>query len=336
MTYATLRESVRKKKLDAAYFFHGDNQFLIDELVQTLTSAVLAPGFGAFDRTVLYGDEVDAAALLNALETPPMASFRRLVVLSGVHKLSEKVRAALLGYLDRPAPSSLLVVTAPKVDLKKQFYRQLNTRCTTVRLSNLKERETIQWIRDRTESLGHSMDTKAAALLQNSIGDDQSYLANEIDKLVMCVGGRKRITAEDVASVAGRSRVNSIFELSDAVANLDCYRSVALVNNLLDWGQKPTGILAFILRHMLILLGIKSLQGRKASREEICRRLNILPYFLGGYVRQASRFTTAGLRDRIRLIQRTDGRLKSSGSSKSLELESLMYALCRKDACGDG
>jgi DNA polymerase-3 subunit delta len=281
---------------------------------------------------VLHGDEVDAAALLNALETPPMGSRQRVVVLHSVNKLSEKVRRTLLKYLERPASSSVLIATSPKIDMKRQFYAQLGKRTTRVQLSNLRERETVDWVRERVRSYGRTIDNKGAVMLQNSVGNDQSYLANEIEKLVMCVGERRKITAEDVQAVAGESRANSIFELSDAIGRLDCYRSIALVNNLLAWGQRPTGILAFILRHMFILLGIKSLQKRDATNKEICRRLNLMPYFLGGYVRQAERFSEAGLRERIELIQRSEGRLKSSGPDKGLELESLIYRLCRKDA----
>lgn len=336
MTYAALRERVRKQKLDPAYFFHGDNQFLVDELVDAIATATVASGLEPFDRSVLYGDEVDAATVLNALETPPMGSRQRVVILRGVNKLSEKVRKALLQYLDRPAPTAVLVTTAPKVDIRKQFYRQLGKKATRVQMSNLRQRETIDWIKERVRSLGGRIESQAAATLHNSVGDDQSYLANEIDKLVICVGKGRRITPEDVEAVAGKSRANSIFELTDAIGRLDSYRSVALVNNLLAWGQKPTGILAFMLRHMFILLGIKSLQRRDATNQDICRRLNLVPYYLGSYVRQAARFTEPGLRKRIRLIQFSESRLKSSGSSKNLELESLVYRLCRKDAGEDG
>jgi DNA polymerase-3 subunit delta len=332
MTYAALRERIRKQKLDPAYFLHGENQFLVDELVQAIASAVVAPGLESFDRSVFYGDEVDAAVMLNALETPPMGSRHRVVILHSVNKLSESGRRALLKYLEHPAVTSVLVATAPKVDMKRQFYKQLGTRMARVPLNNLRERETVEWIRERVRSYGRTIDSKGAAMLQSSVGDDQSYLANEIEKLVMCVGERRSITCEDVEAVAGESRANSIFELSDAIGRLDSYRSITLVNNLLAWGQRPTAILAFILRQMFILLGIKSLQKKEATNKEICRRLNLVPYYLGGYLRQAARFTEAGLRERIELIQRSELRLKSSGARRNLELESLVYRLCRKDA----
>jgi DNA polymerase-3 subunit delta len=336
MTYAALRERIRKQKFEPAYFLHGENQFLVDELVQAVSSAIVAQGLESFDRSVFYADEVDAAVMLNALETPPMGSRRRVVILHNVNKLSENGRRALLQYLERPAASSVLVITGPKIDMKRQFYKQLGARTTRVPLSKLRERDIVEWIRERVKSYGRTIDSKGAAMLHNSVGDDQSYLANEIDKLVMCVGERRRITCEDVEAVAGESRANSIFELSDAIGRLDCYRSITLVNNLLAWGQRPTGILAFMLRQMFILLGIKSLQKKEATNQEICRRLNLVPYYLGGYLRQAARFTEAGLRERIELIQLSELRLKSSGAKRNLELESLVYRLCRKDAGENG
>jgi len=330
MTYATLREKAKKGRLDPAYFLHGDNQFLIDELVETITSAIIAPGFLSIDRSVLYGDEISSEAMLNAVETPPMASSKRVVVLNGVHRLSEKMRRVVFAYLEDPAPTTVFITTAPKAERKKKsFYKQLALRTTEIRLNNLKEKETVDWIRGRVAMLGRSIDSKGARMLYNSIGNDQSYLANEIDKLILCTGEKREITENDVAAVAGKSRANSIFDLTDAVGSLDCYRSVSLVNNLIAWGHRPTAVVAFILRHMLILLGLKSLQRRGASRQEMCRRFNLLPYFLGGYLRQSAMFTETELRERIRLIQVSEGRLKSLGSTKAHELESLMFRMCR-------
>lgn len=331
VTYTVLRGRIEKRRFDPAYFFYGDNQFLIDELVQTITSAIVTPEFVSFDRSILHGDEITPEGILNAVETPPMASAKRVVVLSGVHKLSEKMRGILLDYLEHPAPTTLLIVTAPKVKTNKGFYRKLTLRTTPVRLSNLNERDAVVWIRERVSSLGWSIDSEGARMLYNSIGSDQSYLANEIDKLTICAGEKTKITAGDVAAVAGKSRANSIFDLTDAIGRLDCHQSIALVNNLLAWGQRPSHILALILRHMLILLSLKCLKKRNASQAEMCRRFNLMPYYLGGYLRQSAMFTETVLRKRIRLIQLTEARLKSSHSAKTFELESLIYEMCMED-----
>ncbi|MFQ5906869.1 MAG: hypothetical protein ACE5JA_09915, partial [bacterium] len=98
----------------------------------------------------------------------------------------------------------------------------------------------------------------------------------------------------------------------------------------------PTAILAFILRHMLILLGLKSLRKRNATHKEMCARFNLLPYYLGGYLKQSATFTEAELRERIELIQICEAKLKSSGSMKAYELESLMFRICRGGIDKDG
>lgn len=330
MTYTELRGRIKKRRFDPAYFFYGDNQFLIDELVQTITSAIVAPEFVSFDRSILYGDEIRPEVILNAVETPPMASAKRVVVLSLVHKLSEKMKKILLDYLEHPAPTTLLIVTAPKVNKKRAFYKRLMLRTTPVVFTNLNEKETVVWIRERVSSLGWSINSEGARMLHNSIGNDQSYLANEIDKLTISAEEKRTITAGDVAAVAGKSRVNSIFDLPDAIGRMDCYKSIALVNNLLAWGQRPSHILALILRHMLILLSLKCLKKRNASQAEMCRRHNLSPYYLGGYLRQSAMFTETALRKRIRLLQVTEARLKSS-SGKALELESLVYRMCTEN-----
>ena len=330
MTYAVLKGRIKKRRFDPAYFFYGDNQFLIDELVQIITSAIIVPDFISFDRSVLHGDEIRPEAILNAVETPPMASPKRVVVLSRVDKLSEKIKKILLDYLEHPAPTTLLIVTAPKVDKKRAFYKRLMLRTTPIALSNLNEKETMVWIKERVSSLGWSIDSEGARTLYNSIGNDQSYLANEIDKLTLCAGEKRKITAEDVAAVAGKSRVNSIFDLPDAIGRMDCYQSIALVNNLLAWGQQPSHILAMILRHMLILLSLKCLKKRNASQAEMCRRHNLSSYYLGGYLKQSAMFTETALRRRIRLLQATEARLKST-PGKALELESLVYRMCMED-----
>jgi DNA polymerase-3 subunit delta len=330
MTYAEVKAAIKKQKFEPAYLLYGDNQYRIDELARAITSAAVAPGFLSFDRNVLYSDELSPESLVSALETPPMASPRRVVILNGVEKLPERLGKTLLEYLARPGERTVLVATSSEQLKKKAFLKNLAAKAAPVQLNNLNESNSVEWIRERVASLGWSIDEDGARVLYNSVGSDQSYLASEIDKLTICAGDNKKITAEDVALVAGKSRQNTIFDLTDAIGELEPYRSVALVNNLLAWRENtPSKILYMISRQMYMLLELKSLRRRRVPDTEIRQRQNFR-FFLEKLEKQASRFTQPQLRRILRLLQAAESRIKSSGSGDVVELESLIYRICRE------
>jgi len=66
-------------------------------------------------------------------------------------------------------------------------------------------------------------------LLVEHIGNDLSRINNEIEKLAVNLGERKKITEDDIEKYVGVSKEYNVFELQDALAKKDLPRAIRII-----------------------------------------------------------------------------------------------------------
>ena len=103
----------------AIHLITGDDESLVlgaaGEVVKRLV--------GDDDRTLMVddfdGDEYELRAVVDAAQTPPFLTDKRVVVARGVGRFDEDAVAVILGYLDDPLPSTELVLVAGRGRMPK-------------------------------------------------------------------------------------------------------------------------------------------------------------------------------------------------------------------------
>ena len=78
------------------------------------------------------------------------------------------------------------------------------------------------------------LDTDAARELVDSLGGDMMMVANELEKLVLFVGEKKRITLGDVETMVLAAKQRSFYELTDAISARDRARALAVLDAILN------------------------------------------------------------------------------------------------------
>src|SRR6266550_1663410 len=107
----TLRDAIKRRSFDGAYFVWGEDDYQKDDAIRQLIEAALDPGARDFNLDTRRSAEVDAETLGVLLSTPPMMAERRVIVLRDVATLKKDARKILDEYLGRPAPDLLLIIT---------------------------------------------------------------------------------------------------------------------------------------------------------------------------------------------------------------------------------
>jgi DNA polymerase-3 subunit delta len=98
-------------QIDPLYCLHGPERFLIDRCVSALKAAVLGPSGGhGLNHDAFELKETGLSAALNAAQTLPMFSKRRLVVGRGIDLLKSEELEGLADYAADPNPSTCLVL----------------------------------------------------------------------------------------------------------------------------------------------------------------------------------------------------------------------------------
>ncbi|HAO22979.1 MAG: hypothetical protein BWK80_29850 [Desulfobacteraceae bacterium IS3] len=114
---------------------------------------------------------------------------------------------------------------------------------------------------------GKMLEPAAYHALYEMTGFDLRTFSSNLEKLVSYVGDRKKITLQDVESVLKRTRLDPIYELTNAVADRNAQDSLFFMTSLLSAGFFPLQILAAIanqIRRLLLIKGFaESPQGKK-------------------------------------------------------------------------
>lgn len=330
-----LVQQMERGRIDAVYFFSGDESFRKEEAVDALVARVVEPGTEAFCLDVLRGDESDAAAILTAVSLVPMMAERRVVVVRDFHKLPQKDREAVADYAERPAPGTVLVLEAPRVNLKTRVYERLAASSVSVVFYPLFPEKVPAWLQQHAKRYGKRLSLEAAHQLQAIAGSDLGELAGEVEKLAVFVGGRDTIAAGDVESALGPVRAGSVFDIAEAVGEKDLAKALDAYQRAIDGGDAPQAIVALFVRHLVILWKIRFLKRDRRTDDDIKKKLQLgwgFNRFYNRYSAQSRLLSGRDLLSGFEALYEADTSLKSSTLPPELVMRRLLYTLCTGQA----
>jgi DNA polymerase-3 subunit delta len=217
----------------------GDAGLLVSEAEQALVAAALDGGAAGFNLAT--HDAADGApGALSLAQTPPMMARKRVVVIRGMHKAPVALLDDLLAYVERPSPTTVLVLTGEKTPAAvggKDRGRVLANRVDKLgglRRFRARDQRPVPFAQARARDAGCELDGDAARLLVELVGADLGQLRLELDKAIAYVGGRGRIdrSAIEVTSSVVAEAVQ--WDLTDAIVARDADRGLAVTYRLLE------------------------------------------------------------------------------------------------------
>jgi DNA polymerase-3 subunit delta len=339
----TVRDAIKRRSFDGAYYIWGEDDYQKDDAVQQLVDAALDPGSKDFNLDTRRSAELDAEALGVLLSTPPMMANRRVIVLRDVSGLKKDARKVLEEYLKRPAVDLLLLMTAAagsKADAA------LSGSSTSLQFDPLTGDRIPRWIAHRAGELGITISQPATELLQAAVGSDLHQLSGELDKLASYIEGHgEEISEEAVAAVVGVRRGETQADLLDAVAERNAPLALGLISHVLTQ-PKTTGV-SIVMALSTQMLAIS--WGRARLDEGLSRARLAQEYFdllkqtgaftgrpwgsaTAVWVRAAERWTRESLDRALDSLLEADVALKESRvSSEEQLLATVVLSLCAVD-----
>ncbi len=327
-TSQQIEQSLKAGQIKPVYLFYGEESFLIEESLKQIRAAALAEGIEDFNYDLFYGNELDAFQVKDAVETLPMMSPRRMVVLRELQDLKESHRSALESLILDPIESTVFVMTASKIDKRQRFFKSILKSGVVVEFKRLYSEQVAGWIRQLAQREGLQIEAGAVDLLQQLVGGNLSELQWEVKKLAQFVGEGKQGRVEDVLEVVSRVRMESVFELTAAIGAQDQVRALMCLVQLLEYGQNEVGVLSLITRHLRILKAIKQGLREGLSGPKLSARAGVPPYFIRSYVDQAKQWSEKKLETGFKALLDTDRALKSSPLSGHIWLENFILQAC--------
>lgn len=314
--------------LKPVYLIYGSEQLLLDRGVRRLKDRLAKVADLDFNMETFDGDGASADDVVNAANTMPFMSERRLVVVRGVDRMSAVDQGALADYAKDPAPYTALVLVATKINRGSRLYKAVAALGGASEYPAPKRGEYPAEVTKLFAEHGKQASGDAARALVDAVGRDLRRLDSEIDKLVAYVGSRSRVDAADIAAVVTSDAV-SMFEYLDALGARDLDRALRLLGKLFASGESVHSVLAMSVRHMRALLGARALIDRHTRVEEMAPMLGMAPWQVRNVVGQAGNFTPAELSRALRAAAATEGELKSGAVDGAIVLERWVVSVVR-------
>src|SRR6201994_2102610 len=192
----------------------------------------------------------------------------------------------------------------------------------------------MRWAVATAQEGGARMDPDAARELVDALGADMMLIASELEKLLLYVQKKDRITLGDVETMVLAAKQRSLYELTDAISSKDRPRALLLLHGLLnasDGGEDAAighlYMLARTFRQMLIILE-KNVRDSRAIWQVLWQGFRMPPFAAEDLIKQARRYKSRReLTRALRLVARADLELRSSPANKPLVLERLILDL---------
>ncbi len=327
-TWRYLEKSIQNGELKNLYCLYGEETFLIDEAKKALIQLAVRESLLDFNRDVFFASETSSRDIKNALETLPIMASKRVVIVHNVDSIKIKELENLKPLIEKPIETSVLIFLAQTIDLRKAFFKLFQSKGVVVKFNRVSEKELPFWIDKFANQAGVSIRRGASELLQHMIGPYLLEIRNEIEKVAQFIGDRKQIERSDVESVVSNTRMESIFQLINAIGVRDRISALIYLNKLLKHGENVFGILALIARHFRVLLYIHEGLRFGFSKSQICLQAKIPMFSLPQYINQTRDWPPQKLGAFHKLLLETDQALKSSSLSQHLWLENLIVKIC--------
>ena len=330
LTREQLRTALTEGRIESLYVLFGEEDYLRDLAARAITEQVLADApLREFNesRYSLANNSADIRDAIAAAEQLPMMTMRRVVRIDDVNKLTEDDEATLLRYVDRPAESSVVILTARDLDKRRKVTKTLINACVSVEFVHLQGSDLTKWLHGRLRTVNATVDENTLKHFVELVGTDARKLANELDKLATAALPGVQITRELVDELVARSREQGVFDLSDNLIAHDVRRALRTLHRLLDDRAEPVMLIGTLASSFHRLALAKELMASGAPEQEVNR---LVPFFgpkREAFLANARRSDAATLARNIKLIANADLAIKTSRGTPRMQLEFLVCEL---------
>ena len=361
------------------FLITGDDDFAVKGRARQIFDAWCKES-GGFDNEVIDASASNSGAALDAignlreaLQTLPFFGGGKVVWFQNCNFLGEEraassaaVTEALaelaeeLKSFDWGGANVRLIITSPKVDKRKVFYKAIDKlgKVETFAGWSLEDKDWVDAAemaaRQQLRERGKEIDDEALSLLVAHVGPNSRALTNEVEKLSIYIGERKSVTVADVETIVSRNKQAKSFALADAVGARDLPRLLKTLDQELwslqtDSQKSEIGLLYGIISKVRTILFLKEMVKEgwirtgvgypqfKAALDRVPpdalpqdRKFNPLamhPFMLFNALGHTERYSSAELVRAMELLLIANQRLVTSSMDEALVLQDTLIKI---------
>jgi DNA polymerase III subunit delta len=258
----------------------GDDESIVRAAVTDLVHRLVGEG----DRTLMVdefdGDDYELRAVVDAAQTPPFLTERRVVMARNIGRFAADDLGPLIDFLADPLPTTDLVLVAGGGRLAKALTDAAKKAgAETIGTSPpFRARDREAWIQGEASARGVKLSAAAASGIAERLGEDVGRLDGILATLVGTFGGTRTLTPEDVEPFLGEAGDVPPWELTDALDAGNTSAALGLLARMTQaGGRHPLQVMAVLHNHYTRLARLDGVDAR--TDHEAANALGIKPGF---------------------------------------------------------
>ncbi len=331
-----LKQSVREKKFDRLYFFHGEETFLLHYYLEQMKKILTDELTESFNYHRLNQETFDLQSFADAVENLPMMAENTFVWVDeiDIFKLNEADRERMIQILE-DIPEYCTVVftyetTAFKPDKRlKKLWEVVDHNGRIVSFDKQEQRDLIAWVTRHFAAEGKRISTDLCAYLIDITGGTMTVLAGEISK-ICAYSGADTIVKSDIDAVTEPVLDTVVFQMTDMLGQGNYGTALLKLRQLLQMQQEPLAILGAIGNHFRRLATARTLLDHGRQAPELMKLCGMADYAARKTMTSAGKFSPNFCRKAAELILETDNAIKTSYDDPERLLEMLILRLAQE------
>lgn len=278
MEALTFLEQADRAALQRVYVLAGEEEFLKRQALRVLRRRVLGEEENALGLVLLAGERATLAAVLEELQTAPIFSPRRLVVVEKAEPFLQRYREPLEKELEHLPAHAVLVLEVQSwpgnTRLARRIPAEATIQCQAPPVYRLPA-WCVSWC---LEHYGKRLLLPAAQYLVDLAGAEMGVLDQELAKLSIYVGDRKQIEVADIEKLVGQGRVEQVWKIFDAISAGQPAQALTVLDQLLEQGEEPLRILGALSGQLRRAVQVVRLQQQGVPPAAAREQAGVLPF----------------------------------------------------------
>ena len=349
MNYKDFIKVLKSKELKSVYLFYGEEEYLIDHSLKLVKDIFIDKAFEPLNYIELEGKDLEFDTIMNACETLPFMSEKKIVVIKDLPLFKSKKEEGeaktkaskdpLINYIETLEDYIILVFVEKTKSIRKSnaLYKRIDKFGDIVEFTKLKGSDLDKWIADSFKKHNKTINkSNINYFIEYSSYFDKNRertlydLENEIVKIANYSPDYGEITKNEIELLMTKPLEMNVFNLLNKISQKNGEEALKLFNEMYISGEPILFILHMIVRQLRNMLKYKVLKEKGYSSGDNFKKMGLSQYEYKKISNQSNNFTIIQLEKALEYSLDADRKIKSSSIENRLIMEMLIANLCYK------
>lgn len=268
-----LNKLIRNGNLSGAYFFYGEEQFLLSKKVEVIIKKLIPSGTEVFNLFKFEGKKVTASEIIAAIEQFPQMSDMKMIIVKDTALLNNAILndfKLIRTSVEHIPNDTCLIFIEQDFDKKKlKNLKFIEEHGGIVNFEYMPINKLSIWISEWFKKEGKAILDRDVSYILKLCGQSMAKISKECEKLINYIGKRTKITREDIDLVIDKTVEYRTYDMLDNMIAGNSAKAHEQLKYLRDTREEPLYILGLMMSRLSELLMCKLLKEDGLSASDI-------------------------------------------------------------------